>query len=113
HCVEGTEEAQIVEELHPYLAGASVVHKRRYSAFHGTELDRIVEDLHPNTVTVVGFCTDICVLHTVADLRNRDIAVRVVAGAVETYDSAEHPADATNRWALDHMRLVLGAEIIA
>jgi len=111
HCVEGSEEAEIVDELKPYVPSASLVRKRRYSAFYDSELDRILADIAPDTVTVVGFCTDICVLHTTSDLRDRDLAVRVPADAVETFDGPGHPADEANRWALSHMRDVLGAEI--
>jgi nicotinamidase/pyrazinamidase len=112
HCVEGSEEAEIVDELKPYLSNASLVRKRRFSAFFGSELDRIIADIAPGLVSVVGVCTDICVLHTVADLRNRDVDVRVIREAVETFDGPGHPADEVNTWALGHMRAVLGAEIV-
>ena len=111
HCVEGSDEAEIVDELKPFLAAASMIRKRRYSAFYGSELDRIIADIAPETVTIVGFCTDICVLHTTSDVRDRDIAVRIVSDAVETFDAPGHPAGDVNRWALSHMRDVLGAEI--
>lgn len=111
HCLEGTEEAEIVQELAPYLDGASIVRKRRYSAFAGTELGRILGDMRPDLVTVVGVCTDICVLHTVAGLRNRDVRVRVPASGVATFDAPGHPAGETQRWALDHMRQILGADV--
>lgn len=112
HCLEGSDEADIVDEVKPYLEGATVIRKRRYSAFHDSELGRVIADLGPKTVTVCGFCTDICVMHTVADLRNRDIDVRVPAGAVATFDVPGHLAGEANRWALAHMRDVLGAEIV-
>jgi nicotinamidase-related amidase len=56
-------------------------------------------------VTVVGVCTDICVMHTVADARNRDYAVVVPTDCVATFDPQAH------RFALDHMRRVLGATV--
>jgi nicotinamidase-related amidase len=51
------------------------------------------------------------VLHTVADLRNRDYRVVVPGDLVETYDAPGHDADEVNRFALAHMRDVLGATI--
>jgi nicotinamidase-related amidase len=111
HCIEGTEENDVVEELAPFLGGATLVQKRRYSAFHGTDLDRILREKRPDEVTVVGVCTDICVLHTVSDLRNRDYKVRVLSAGVETFDGPDHPADDVNRWALGHMKGILGAEV--
>jgi nicotinamidase-related amidase len=112
HCVRGTSEAEVVSELQPLLQGARLIRKRRYSGFFETDLDQVLRGLAPEVVTVVGVCTDICVLHTVADLRNRDYRVTVIADAVETFDGPGHPADAAQRFALDHMRLVLGARVL-
>ena len=63
-------------------------------------------------VDVVGVCTDICVLHTVADLRNRDYPVVVPRGLVETYEAPGHDADEVNRFALAHLHDVLGARVV-
>ena len=53
----------------------------------------------------MGDCTDICVLHTVAGLRNRDYVVEVPADCVASLDARQHA------WALDHMEKILGARI--
>lgn len=111
HCVRGSHEAEVVDELQPYLKGAHLVRKRRYSGFFETNLDAILRELHPELVTVVGLDTDICVLHTVADLRNRDFAVVVPADAVATFDAPGHPGDEVQRWALAHMQGILGARV--
>jgi len=111
HCVAGSGEEEIVDELRDPLADAPVVRKRRYSGFFGTDLERRLAALAPDVVEVVGVCTDICVLHTVADLRNRDYRVVVRRELVETYDAPDHAADEINRCALAHMRDVLGATI--
>jgi nicotinamidase/pyrazinamidase len=88
------------------------VRKRRYSAFHDTDLEGILSEIGPTSVGVTGVCTDICVLHTVADLRNRDYPVHVYRDGVETFDAPEHPAAEVNRWSLAHMRTILGAEVV-
>jgi nicotinamidase-related amidase len=111
HCVAGSGEEEIVDELRELSAGATVVRKRRFSGFFGTDLDRVLAALAPDVVEVIGVCTDICVLHTVADLRNRDYRVVVPGDLVETYDAPGHDADEVNRFALAHMRDVLGATI--
>ena len=111
HCIEGSGEEEIVDELRE-LAGRSVVlRKRRYSGFFGTDLDGVLAEMAPVAVEVVGVCTDICVLHTVADLRNRDYDVVVRGRLVQTYDAPGHPGDEVNGWALAHMRDVLGARV--
>lgn len=112
HCIEGSDEAEIVDEIKPFTDGGSIIRKRRFSAFFDSELDRVLSDLSPALVTVVGFCSDICVLHTVTDLRNRDSQVRVSSDAVATFDAPGHPAATVQQFALNHMRDVLGAEIV-
>lgn len=52
-----------------------------------------------------GVCTDICVLHTAADARNRDYPVEVPADCVASFDARAH------QWALRHMERILGARI--
>jgi len=111
HCVVGTEEAQIVPELREIAARSDVVRKARYSGFYGTDLDQRLAALAPDVVEVVGVCTDICVMHTVAGLRNRDYRVVVHRDLVETYDAPGHDGDRINEFALAHMRDVLGASL--
>jgi nicotinamidase/pyrazinamidase len=112
HCVEGSGEEEIVDELREFAERSVVLRKRRYSGFFGTDLDRVLAEMSPSVVEVVGVCTDICVLHTVADLRDRDYRVMVHSDLVQTYDAPGHPGDEVDRWALDHMRDVLGAVVI-
>ncbi|HEY4872324.1 MAG TPA: isochorismatase family cysteine hydrolase [Candidatus Dormibacteraeota bacterium] len=112
HCVRGTTESEVVPELQPLLHDATLIRKRRYSGFFETDLDERLKAAQPEQVTVVGVCTDICVLHTVADLRNRDYRVVVPAAAVETFDGPGHPGDEVQRWALAHLKGVLGARVL-
>ena len=56
---------------------------------------------------VVGNCTNICVLYTVADARFRDYAVEVPADCVATFDPEAHA------FALKQMETVLGAATAA
>lgn len=111
HCVEGSGEDEIVPELAPLAELGTVVRKNRYSGFHGTALDDVLRRLRPDVVEVVGVCTDICVLHTVADLRNRDYPVVVRRDLVETFDAPGHDAGEVNAFALAHMAGILGARV--
>lgn len=105
HCIRGTAEAEITPALADLVDPANLLPKTRYSGFYGTDLAERLARLQPEVVTVVGVCTDICVMHTVADARNRDYAVIVPADCVATFDPQAH------RFALDHMRRVLGATV--
>jgi nicotinamidase-related amidase len=105
HCVRGTEEVEVIPELADLAAGAIVVPKRRYSGFYDTPLEVVLSDRDVTEVAVVGVMTDICVLHTTADLRNRDYETTIVTDCVASFDPAAHA------FALDHMRRVLGARL--
>jgi len=100
-----------VPELADLAAGGHVVRKRTFSGFYGTGLDELLERLAPDVVEVTGVCTDICVLHTVFDLRVRGYTVVVPHDLVGTYDAPGHKADEIDRFALAHIRDVLGATV--
>ncbi len=113
HCIVGTDEHDLVPELRDLEPhAAAVVEKRRYSAFFDTDLEEQLRRLRPAEVHVVGFCTDICVLHTTSDLRNRDYPVVVHRDGVETFDAPGHPNEDVNRWALGHIESILGARVV-
>jgi nicotinamidase/pyrazinamidase len=105
HCIRGTAESEVIPALADLVDPANLLPKTRYSGFYGTDLAERLLRLHPDVITVVGVCTDICVMHTVADARNRDYTVEVPADCVASFNPEAH------RFALDHMRRVLGARV--
>ena len=105
HCVEGTDECQLVPELRGYEG--DILRKRRYSAFFETDLEQRLEKLKPDKIIVCGVCTDICVMHTTADARNRDYQVEVPTDCVASFDSQAHD------YALQHMERILGAKLLS
>jgi nicotinamidase/pyrazinamidase len=113
HCVRGTKEAELVDELAGFLDRdlTYLLRKRRYSAMFETELEGLLSRHAIDHARICGVCTDICVLHTTADLRNRDIPVTVSAEATATFDAPGHPTRETQRWALSHMQGILGASV--
>lgn len=104
HCIRGTVENEVIPELRD-LPG-ELLPKKRYSAFFDTALEQRLDELKPENVIVCGVCTDICVLHTAADARNRDYSVEVPADCVASFDPEAH------RWALKHIQEVLGAKVV-
>jgi len=104
HCIEGTEEAEIIPELDSYPGQR--LPKRRYSAFYDTDLDERLVALKPEKLIICGVCTDICVLYTVADARNRDYPAEVYTDCVASFDQEAH------RFALRHMENILGAKLV-
>jgi nicotinamidase-related amidase len=103
HCITGTPEAEVIQELKKYPG--EIIHKKRYSAFFNTPLEEKLKQLKPDKLIVCGVLTDICVIHTVADARNRDYNVEVPVDCVTTLD------EETQQFALDHIEKVLGARL--
>ena len=105
HCVKGTDEPEVIPELSEFLTGNNVMPKNRYSGFFNTGLTDRLRELAPDKIVICGVCTDICVLHTTSDARNRDYQVEVPADCVATFDPDAH------LWALSHLEKILGAKV--
>jgi len=103
HCIEGTAEAEVIPELAQYQG--DVIPKRHFSAFFDTSLEGKLLKLKPEKLIVCGVCTDICVLHTVADARIRSYEVEVPVDCVASFNEKAH------HFALEHMEKVLGARL--
>lgn len=112
HCMEGTEEAQIISGLWEAainaLAGTTglvfEINKRTYCGFYQTDLEEILEEFRVRKVAVVGDCTDICVIVAVIGLVIRGYEVTVLTDCVETYDGPDHPAEELHAQALSLMK---------
>ncbi len=104
HCIKGSEEGKIIDELKPFKG--MIIPKTRYSGFFNTSLEDDLKRLKPDKVIVVGLCTDICVMYTVADLRNRDYEVEVPQRCVVSFDEESH------NFALRHMEKIIGAKVV-
>jgi nicotinate phosphoribosyltransferase len=104
HCVEGTEEAELIPELAPYPG--EIIPKRTFSSFYDTPLDKRLKALKPETLVVCGVTTHICVLQAVIDARNRGYEVEIPVDCVASFDRKAH------LFALDYMEKVLGARLI-
>lgn len=105
HCVIGSGEEKVIPELAGY--DGEIIPKRRYSAFFETDLEARLADLNPDKIIICGVCTDICVMHTASDARNRDYRVEVPTDCVATFDPDAH------RYALQHMEKILGVEVVS
>lgn len=97
HCVEGTEEAELVEELAEFEEGALVYTKNSTSTIYAPNfLEDIDKMVNLKEVIIIGCCTDICVINLAIPLQNyfdqkdRNIIITLPKNAVETYDAPTH-----------------------
>ncbi len=110
HCVEGTEEAELVEELVQFETGALVYNKNSTSTIYAPNfLEDIDKMINLQEITIIGCCTDICIINLAIPLQNyfdqkdRNILIKVPKNAVETYDSPTHNRDEYNEIAFKLM----------
>lgn len=110
HCVEGTEESQLIEELAPFEKDAFVYLKNSTSTIYAPNfLGDIDKMVNLKEVIIIGCCTDICVLNLAIPLQNyfdqkdKDVKITVPKNAVETYDAPNHKREEYNEMAFKLM----------
>lgn len=89
HAVQGTEGAEVIEELAP-LEGEYVLPKRRYSSFFQTQLLLVLLENDVDEVEIAGVCTNICVLYTATDANAYGFDVTVDASRVAAMTDRDH-----------------------
>lgn len=72
YCVEGTAGAEIIPELREFASRATVIRKRKHSAFYDTELEKVLRAAGTSTLGLAGLQTHICIMTTAADASFRD-----------------------------------------
>ncbi len=101
HVVEGSWEAELVDEL-PVNPEDHVVEKHTYDAFQGTELDAWLSARNINDLLFCGTLANVCVLHTAGSAGLRDYRPIIVEDALG-YIKPEH-----KEYAVDHAAWLFG-----
>ena len=117
HCMKGTSESEIVEEIRE-IGGYTLIPKNSTNGFLEEGFQKwLKENRQINTIVIIGDCTDICVqqfaitLKTWFNMQNEKARVIVPINAVETYDLGLHDADLMNVMALYNM-IINGVEVV-
>lgn len=112
HCIEGTEEVEIVEEIRKYEGYYSLIKKNSTNAFMEEETKKKIDELISKGYKhwyVTGCVTDICVkqfaltLKTYFNAKDLDMDVIVPKNCVQTFDSPGHNGDEMNKFAFFDM----------
>ena len=77
HCLSGTVEAEIIDELQELAKNSTILHKNTLSIFLNTELEKLIKEVNPELIEITGVCTDICVLFAAYELRMRGYNIQV------------------------------------
>lgn len=110
HCVEGTYESEVIEELKKYQKYALNYKKNSTSTIFAPNFMNDIEKLKElKQVVITGCCTDICVMNLAIPLKNyfdqynKDINIIVPENAVETYNAPWHNREEYNEMAFKLM----------
>ena len=94
HCVRGTREAELVDELKPFenTDNTISVEKNSTSYMEAPKFRELIKELNNlKEIAIVGCCTDICdfngtmALANYLDQWNKDVNIKVYKDAVATY----------------------------
>ena len=98
HCVKGSGEENLVEELSNFENKESLVYEKNSTDV--TNVKNFFEDIDKmkslKEIVVIGCCTDICVLNAAISMKtyfnenNRDIEIIMPKNCVETYNAPNH-----------------------
>ena len=106
HCVIGTRESELADELKPFEKDALVYAKNSTSTMFAPNFIDDIKKMHNlKEIVITGCCTDICVLNLAIPIQNyfdendKDIKIIIPKNAVETYDSPLHNRDEYNEMA--------------
>lgn len=106
HCIKGTNEAEIIDELKIYEKDAIVFEKNSTSAIFSKGFLNIFNKMNSlEEIIIVGCCTDICIMNLAIPLQNyfdefnRNIKIVIPKDCVETYDSDNHNRNEYNEMA--------------
>lgn len=98
HCIQGTSEAELIDELKPFEQKDNVitVEKNSTSLMESPQFREIVRQAENlKEVNFVGCCTDICVFNGAMGLANyydewnRDVTINVHEDAIATYSEED------------------------
>jgi nicotinamidase-related amidase len=83
HCIIGTPDAEVVDELDP-KPGDFQIRKKHYSAFNSTRLDAVLRELDIKRLFITGAWTEACVQHTVIDAFYLNYEINVLSDCVSS-----------------------------
>ena len=111
HCLKGTAESDLIDELKPYQKHFDfVIDKNTTNGFVTKEFQELIKTKKYDNVFLTGCCTDICVLNFFDSYNNfakqngLDTKFVVLENACATFDAPNHSATEMHTKALSHMK---------
>lgn len=105
HCIKGTGEEEVIDELKPFEEEAISIEKNSTSYMEAPEFRKLMKEAtNLKMVDVIGCCTDICDFNGTMGLANyfdqwnREVEIRVHQDAIATFaeEARQNYVDAAN-----------------
>ena len=111
HCLKGTSESEIVDELKRFSQPELTFEKNSTSARENESLMKTIERMRAlKEIVITGCCTDICVLNfalglaNFLDEKNIEMKIIVPTNSVETYGAPNHNREEYNELSFKLMK---------
>lgn len=112
HCLQGTKESELIQELQPFEKDMIVIPKNTTNGFSEPKFRKFYEQHYKEyeEIIVTGCCTDICVQDFTTSLiqfhKEKEIETPIIVpiNLVETFDGVNHPRKLYNEIGLENMR---------
>ena len=111
HCVKGTKESELIDELKKYYKDAYDFPKNSTNfVFAPGFQEQIDKFTNLETVTLMGCLSEVCVknggitLRNYFDQNNRNVEIYVADDAIDTYDAPGHNAEDVTKRAIEDMQ---------
>lgn len=117
HCLQGSTEAELIDELKPYKPSMTTLYKNSTNGFMHPDFLDFFKTANCSEYVVVGCCTDICILQFTLSLQgyiqenNYSTKIYVVKDAVETFQAPHHNRKEYNQLAFDLLQKA-GVELL-
>ncbi len=119
HCIKGTKEAELVDELIPYEEQVLVAEKNAISAMTSPEFTNIINQMNNlNETVIIGCESDMCVaglampLKSYFDQQNKEVDVIVPQNAIATYHINEIHDQEKSQQLAETMMSNLGIKLV-
>ena len=111
HCLEGTKETEVIDELKLYESYALEYLKNSTNLIFALGMQQdLLNFYNLERIRLMGCLSEVCVengaigLKTFFDQVNRDVEVCVHADAIDTFNASGHEADMVTKNALERMK---------
>lgn len=102
HCLKGTWESELIDELKPYEKDMIVIEKNTTNGFKTAQMRQILENHEFGRIDITGCCTDICVYDLTQSLlkyfadKGIKTQIDIDEASVDTFGGEGHNADKVN-----------------